>query len=65
MFAERYRSRARECAALAERATDLFARQYFLQLARVWDDLAERAERQMSAQESPADLSPDTARPGS
>jgi hypothetical protein len=39
---EIYRSRARKCAELAEAASDLVSRQYYLQLVGVWNDMARR-----------------------
>lgn len=40
--AEIYHSRAHKCAELAEAASDLMSRQYYLQLASVWNDMANR-----------------------
>ena len=39
---EIYHSRARKCAELAEAASDLMSRQYYFQLASVWNDMANR-----------------------
>jgi hypothetical protein len=39
---EIYHSRARKCVELAEAASDLMSRQYYLQLASVWNDMANR-----------------------
>lgn len=39
---EIYHRRARECAELAESASDLMSRQYYLELASVWNDMANR-----------------------
>ena len=47
-----YRRRARECGALADAASDLEGRQYYLQLALVWNDMA-RADEAMVSQEIP------------
>ena len=46
------RRRARECGALADAASDLEGRQYYLQLALVWNDMA-RADEAMVSQEIP------------
>jgi hypothetical protein len=59
---ERYRARARECATLAEHAPDLVGREFFAQLARVWNDLANRAEQAAPSQEIPLALRPDSER---
>jgi hypothetical protein len=39
-----YRRRVRECRALADAASDLVGRQYYLQLALIWNDMAEPDE---------------------
>ena len=48
-----YRRRARECRALADAASDLESRQYYLQLALIWSDMAGADEATVS-QEPPA-----------
>ena len=48
-----YRRRARDCGVLADAASDLEGRQYYLQLALVWNDMA-RADEAMVSQEIPA-----------
>ena len=48
-----YRRRARECGALADAASDLEGRQYYLQLALTWNDMA-RADEALVSQEIPA-----------
>ena len=47
-----YRRRARECGALADAASDLEGRQYYLQLALVWNDMA-RADEALVSPEIP------------
>jgi hypothetical protein len=47
-----YRRRARDCGVLADAASDLEGRQYYLQLAPVWNDMA-RADEAMVSQEIP------------
>jgi hypothetical protein len=47
-----YRSRARDCALLAEAASDLEGRQYYLQLAIVWNDMANRSDEAALSQEA-------------
>jgi hypothetical protein len=48
-----YRRRARDCGVLADAASDLEGRQYYLQLALVWNDMA-RADEAIVSQEIPA-----------
>ena len=48
-----YRRRARDCGVLADAASDLEGRQYYLQLALVWNDMA-RADEAMVSQENSA-----------
>ena len=48
-----YRRRARDCGVLADAASDLEGRQYYLQLALVWNDMA-RADEALVSQEIPA-----------
>ena len=43
-----YRRRVRECRALADAASDLVGRQYYLQLALVWNDMARADEALVS-----------------
>jgi hypothetical protein len=50
--ADTYRSRARECALLAEAASDLEGRQYYLQLAFVWNDMANRSDEAALSEEA-------------
>jgi hypothetical protein len=47
-----YRRRARDCGVLADAASDLEGRQYYLQLALVWNDMA-RADEALVSQEIP------------
>ena len=46
-----YRRWARECGALADAASDLEGRQYYLQLALTWNDVA-RADEALVSQEN-------------
>ena len=48
-----YRRRARDCGVLADAASDLEGRQYYLQLALVWNDMA-RTDEALVSQEIPA-----------
>jgi hypothetical protein len=43
-----YRRRARDCGVLADAASDLEGRQYYLQLALVWNDMARADEALVS-----------------
>ena len=47
-----YRRRAQECDVLADASSDLEGRQYYLQLALVWNDMA-RADEALVSQEIP------------
>jgi len=47
-----YRRRAQECDVLADAASDLEGRQYYLQLALVWNDMA-MADEALVSQEIP------------
>ena len=47
-----YRRRARDCGVLADAASDLEGRQYYLQLALVWNDMA-RADEALVSPEIP------------
>ena len=48
-----YRRRARDCGVLADAASDLEGRQYYLQLALVWNDMA-RTDEALVSQDIPA-----------
>ena len=48
-----YRRRARDCGVLADAASDLEGRQFYLQLALTWNDVA-RADEALVSQEIPA-----------
>ena len=48
-----YRRRARDCGVLADAASDLEGRQYYLQLALVWNDMAARADEALVSPEIP------------
>ena len=48
-----YRRRVRDCGVLADAASDLEGRQYYLQLALVWNDMA-RTDEALVSQEIPA-----------
>jgi hypothetical protein len=43
-----YRRHAQECRALADAASDLTGRQYYLQLALIWNDMAGTDEMPVS-----------------
>jgi hypothetical protein len=47
-----YRRRAQKCDVLADAASDLEGRQYYLQLALVWNDMA-RADEALVSQDIP------------
>ena len=48
-----YRRRARDCGVLADAASDLEGRQYYLQLALVWNDMAKADEATVSQEIPP------------